>query len=413
MEDLWPPPSNDAAALIRAVCQQLLTEADRLTDDVTGPALTAQGDPGLLSDAALTLEDRTVNRSDVVQWLTSNIQRPGGRVEPYIADRTAAYFRDLASRGITPDLVGGWRAALAVAWRRAVQEYLTHDEDRAVLAEALDVTAQSMAQYALDWFAVMREASVVDAVSNARAEAIEMIQLIASGAPVQPEVAETRLNYRLGRNHQALVLWTSDPELVQDLEEVVTAVRATPAGRHALVARSSTTSRWIWLSGPAGADLHGIEKVLTASEHVQAAVGRPGHGLEGFRSSHQEALAAQALVVRLGSDRQLTAYADVELVDGLTRDRAGARRFVDNTLGELVHADPTLRESLLTYVQCGFNTTRAAATLYAHRNTVERRVTRANELSTVTVEDNPTHVAAALMVLELAPDLVEGSSPHQ
>lgn len=405
MEELWALPTSGAADLIRRVCQQLLTEAEDLTDAVTGPALTAQSDPGLLSDPALTLEDRTVNRSDVVQWLTSNIQRPGGRVEPYISDRTAAYFRDLASRGIVPDLVGGWRAGLAVAWRRALEEFLALSQDRAVLAEALDVTAQSMAQYAIDWFAIMREASVVDAISNAHADAIAMIQLIASGAPVQQDVAEMRLSYRLARWHRALVLWTDGPEQADDLEQTVTAVRATTAGKNAMVARSSTTSRWIWLSGPEAPDLHDIEKVLPEAGTVQAAVGRPGQGLEGFRSSHQEALAAQAMIVRLGSQQACTAYADVELIDTLTKDRASAQRFVVNTLGPLAGADPTLRESLLTYVQCGFNTTRAAALLYAHRNTVERRVSRANELSLVKVEDNPTHVAAALLVLGLAPDI--------
>ncbi|WAX77117.1 helix-turn-helix domain-containing protein [Streptomyces sp. KMM 9044] len=72
----------------------------------------------------------------------------------------------------------------------------------------------------------------------------------------------------------------------------------------------------------------------------------------------------------------------------------------------MVEADTALRQALLTYVQCGFNTTRAAANLYAHRNTVERRVSRANELSAVKVEGNPPHVAAALLVLDIAPDIV-------
>ena len=96
----------------------------------------------------------------------------------------------------------------------------------------------------------------------------------------------------------------------------------------------------------------------------------------------------------------------VELIDALTRDQASARRFVLSTLGPLADADEVLRHTLLTYVQCGFNTTRTAADLYAHRNTVERRVSRANELSTVKVEDNPTHVGAALLVLEIAPRIV-------
>ncbi|MEU0848221.1 helix-turn-helix domain-containing protein [Streptomyces flaveolus] len=58
-----------------------------------------------------------------------------------------------------------------------------------------------------------------------------------------------------------------------------------------------------------------------------------------------------------------------------------------------------------TVERCGFNTTRAAANLYAHRNTVERRVSRANDLSAVK-EDNPTHVAAAFLLLDLASDIV-------
>ncbi|MFG3344347.1 helix-turn-helix domain-containing protein [Streptomyces sp. NPDC048018] len=77
-----------------------------------------------------------------------------------------------------------------------------------------------------------------------------------------------------------------------------------------------------------------------------------------------------------------------------------------NTLGPLAEADAALRQALLTYVQCGFSTPRAAAGLYEHRNTVERRVSRANELSAVKVEDNPTHVAAALPVLDIAPHIV-------
>ncbi|MFF8996646.1 helix-turn-helix domain-containing protein [Streptomyces achromogenes] len=57
-------------------------------------------------------------------------------------------------------------------------------------------------------------------------------------------------------------------------------------------------------------------------------------------------------------------------------------------------------------MQCGFNTAQAAAGLCAHRNTVERRVSRADELSALKVEDKPTHVAAALLVLDIAPDIV-------
>ena len=411
MEELWDPPTPEVADLIRTVCQRLLAEADSLTDALTGPALAAQNTSALLSDASLTREDWQLNRSDLVQWLTSNIQRPGMRVDPYFGSRTTAYFRDLAARGIAPDFAGGWRAALAVGWRGWLEACLETCSDPALLVDALDITAQSMAQYALDWFAAVRTASVPDGIGNADADAIAMLQLIASGAPVPESYAESRLSYKLSRWHQALVLWVDDLQDVEALERAVAAVRSTTAGRSALVARASTTSRWIWLSSSDEPDLHQVEKLLGRTEPLQAAVGRPGPGLEGFRSSHQDALAAQAMLIRLESKRRFTSYAEVELIDTLTKDRASARRFVSKTLGPLAEADPALRQTLLTYVQCGFNTTRAAANLYAHRNTVERRVTRANELSLVKVEDNPTHVAAALLVLEVAPDITTGDTP--
>lgn len=406
LEQLWPPPSPEAADVIRSVCQQHVNAMDGLVDMVTGTARTAQNDPALFSDAALAHEDRQVNHSDVVHWLTSNIQRPGFRVEPYIGARTTAYIHDLALRGLDPDFAEGWRAALAVAWRRWLGVCLAQCTDPDLLVEVLHVAAQSLVQYAIDWAAAFREASVVaDAKSNANAVAVAMIQMIANGASIPQDFAERRLNYRLARWHQAMVLWTDDPRHLDSLEEVVDAVRSTPPGRASLVARASTRSRWLWLSGTDSPDLRDVETLLVEADQVQSALGRPGYALEGFRSSHQDALAAQAMVMRLGSMRRFTAYADVELIDTLTKDRASAQRFVTKTLGPLAEAEETLRQALLTYVQSGFNTTRTAAALYAHRNTVERRVSRANDLSMVKLEDNPTHVAAALLVLEVAPDL--------
>ncbi|MER7952104.1 helix-turn-helix domain-containing protein [Streptomyces sp. NPDC096079] len=405
MEELWPPPSREVADAIRSLCQRLLTDTDALVDTFARPSLVAQNDPALLADASLVEEDRALNRSDAVQWLTANVQQPGRRVQPYVGPRTTAYINDLVSRGIAPDFAGAWRVALGIGWRRWLEECVAYcDADPDLLVGVLDVTAKSLVQYALDSVATLRQAGLAAAMGNTDAEGIALIQLIASGAPMAEDLAEGRLRYRMARWHVGLVLWIDDPQEAESLDRAISAVRSA-GDRSALVARASATSRWIWLSGEDVPDLHHVEKDLATTDEVRAAVGRPGRGLEGFRSSHQDALAAQALVIRLGSDRRFTAYADVELIDALTKDGVGARRFVINTLGPLVEADTALRQALLTYVQCGFNTTRAAANLYAHRNTVERRVSRANELSAVKVEDNPTHVAAALLLLDLAPDI--------
>lgn len=406
MEELWPSPTPEVAEAIRSLCQGLLAASDELTDALAGPALRAQDDIALLSDASLVREDRYLNHSDLVQWLTSNIQHPGRRVDPYVGPQTSAYISDLVSRGITPDFAEGWRAALGVCWRRWLHECVAQYGTRPdKLIEILDISARSMVQYALDSVAALRQATREAATGNAGAEALALIQMISAGAPITEEVAELRLGYRMGRQHLAAVLWTDHPGRTAALDGAVAALRSGGKDYGVFVARASATSRWVWLSGAEPPDPTPIRKIVTTTDGICATIGAVGHGLDGFTTSHQDALAAQALVSRLGSDQRFTDYADVELIDPLTKDRASARRFVRKTLGPLADADSELRQTLLTYVQCGFNTTRAAAALYTHRNTVDRRVARANALSVVKVEDNPTHVGAALLVVEIAPDM--------
>lgn len=406
MEELWRRLDPVAADAMRTVCRRLLADAGAFTDALVDSGRAAQNEAALWTDASLMEEDRQLNQSELVQWLTANIQHPGRRVEPYVGPRTTAYVRDLASRGIRPDFAAGWRAALRVAWRSWLEACLAQGLDPDVLADVLDVSAQSLVQYAFDSVVALRETHLLVTGGDAQTEAIAMIQLLASGAAVATDLAEARLSYRLGRRHLGLVVWADEPGLDDTLDTVTTRLRALVDPRCSLMARASATSRWLWLSGTAIPDQHDLEKIVQACDGVRAAVGRPGDTLDGFVMSHQDALAAQAMIIRLDSPRRFTAYADVELIDVLTQDRASARRFVLQTLGPLVDGEDVLREALLAYVQSGFSATQTAANLYAHRNTVERRVSRANELSTVKVEDNPTHVAAALMVLDLAPEIV-------
>ncbi|GHB68626.1 hypothetical protein GCM10010347_43560 [Streptomyces cirratus] len=165
-----------------------------------------------------------------------------------------------------------------------------------------------------------------------------LTQLIASGGPMAEDLAEGRMRYRMGCWHVGLVLWINDPQQVEAPDEAIPAVRSAAGSRSALVARACARSRWIWLSGASVPDLHGVEKALATTDEVRAAVGRPGRGLEGFRSSHQDALAAQALVIRLGSNRRLTVYADVEEVtefDEFVPQDDGSQVVGDDPLGDL------------------------------------------------------------------------------
>ena len=143
------------------------------------------------------------------------------------------------------------------------------------------------------------------------------------------------------------------------------------------------------------------EAALADRIGVHVAFGRPGRDLEGFRRSHLDALAAQRVLARVGSARPVVRYEDVALISVLTADMAQADQFVTDTLGDLATADAGLRDTALTYVRERFNASAAAEKLYTHRNTVERRLARVDQLLPAPLADNAASVVAALMLVQL------------
>ena len=123
--------------------------------------------------------------------------------------------------------------------------------------------------------------------------------------------------------------------------------------------------------------------------------------MSGFRRTHMDAAAAQRLLARLDSGLSIVRYEDVHLVDLLSTDPSSADQFVADVLGELKDASPVLHQTVLTYVDEGLNRTSTAERLYTHRNTIDRRLARIDELLPKPFARNPIEVAAALTLLSV------------
>jgi DNA-binding PucR family transcriptional regulator len=89
----------------------------------------------------------------------------------------------------------------------------------------------------------------------------------------------------------------------------------------------------------------------------------------------------------------------VQLVELLTGEPTQADEFLVDTLGGLLHAEADTQQTVLTYVRELGSTSRTAERLYTHRNTVLRRLARADELLPRPLAENVVGVAAALEVL--------------
>ncbi|MFF7438244.1 helix-turn-helix domain-containing protein [Streptomyces sp. NPDC008122] len=133
---------------------------------------------------------------------------------------------------------------------------------------------------------------------------------------------------------------------------------------------------------------------------VRVAVGSTAQGVDGFRSSHLDALTTQQMLTRLTSPSRLAFHHEVELVALLTADPEGADRFVKRTLGELETAPPEITETLRVFIAEQCNATRAAARLFTHRNTLLRHLARADQLLPRPLAQHTVEVGTALKVLQ-------------
>jgi DNA-binding PucR family transcriptional regulator len=249
-------------------------------------------------------------------------------------------------------------------------------------------------------YATEREA----AFHGAFARRNETIHALLRGEDVPVDTATQDLGHQMRAQHTCVVLWFDDatPEVSSaDLESLAQAIArdleagrplTLPAGRHEL---------WAWLATRTVPEL---ARITTAVERntARAAIGGTFPGIDGFRTSHREAVDTQKFVLRSGSASVVTAYDDVELACLISENPEAARHLVERELGKLAEPDLALdvvRETLSHYLRNGSNIVLTATELYVHRNTVRYRLDQAEELVGHPLTERRTEMDVALRLV--------------
>jgi len=87
------------------------------------------------------------------------------------------------------------------------------------------------------------------------------------------------------------------------------------------------------------------------------------------------------------------------LLSLMMQDTRAAQSFLISTLGRLATDSTTIQRSLHTYLAEGCNLSRTAEVLGTHRNTLGRRLERAQDLLPAGLDAHREHVGAALELL--------------
>lgn len=397
----WDLPSPRVRELIRQGAKIALHPPDDWLEQLDEATLAGPNRRQIADDPVLAAAARRTNRSNLLHWATANVHAPGERVPANLEDAPLAIARDLVRRGLNESALDAYRTGQAVALRLWTQVCFSLTSDPGELRELIDVSCRSISAFIDDTLAaisaqVARERD--ELTRGTHAERRETVSLLLDGAPIPRARAEQRLGYRLTGQHTAAIVWSDDPGADLSALDHVADVIATCAGdQRPLTVLASAATRWVWVHGQP--DTTELRAAIVATPAVRAALGPPGTGMDGFRRSYLDALTVQRMLARLVSPRQLATHDEVELVALLTADPETAEDFVRRTLGGLENAGTEITETVRVFIAAQCNASRAAAMLYTHRNTLLRRLARADQLLPRPLADNVLNIGAALEVL--------------
>ena len=237
--------------------------------------------------------------------------------------------------------------------------------------------------------------------STARAARIR--DLLAGGR-IDVGATEVTLGYRLRQYHVGLVCWVGDAASAADeitrLEHAIghVAGNASCPGDPVFVPRDES-SAWAWLPlGVRGT----FDPAATAGVEadVRFAFGDAAKGPAGFRLTHRQALAAQAVALAAGPHIQRTvAFGEVAPIAMMLGSAELLRAWVLGTLAGLATDDEhhaRLRETLLIFLRTGGSYKTTAEQLMMHKNTVQYRIRKARESLGRPVGENRYEVELAL-----------------
>ncbi|UXY54070.1 PucR family transcriptional regulator [Pseudomonas tohonis] len=370
-------------------------------------------DAELLEDPVILAACRRANRAEMLHWAHANLQRPGEPVEPYVSADMVDTAKELARRGLSELLMNVARSTQNAAWDMWMKMAFGLTRDPVVLEEFLEVSSRSISAFIDGNMRVVTQIILEEKNAQAHDDPVDkrtLVSRLLDGRDVDTEQFSRRLGYSLFQKHHACLIWSEIADAdIHPLEGMARALAQLTGTLAPLIVFAGPATLWVWMSAARPLDLSALQDAAQQFPKVRAAIGSPATGVNGFRRSHLEALTTQRLMGRLAGAPAVATIDQVRMVSLMTQDLRAARQFVLSTLGRLATEPRGLQHSLHAFLANGCNITQTAEVLGTHRNTLLRRLERAQDLLPVPLADHRIQIAAALeLVIWSTPVADEG-----
>jgi DNA-binding PucR family transcriptional regulator len=219
---------------------------------------------------------------------------------------------------------------------------------------------------------------------NRNAARAARIRDLLSGKRISVSAAESALGGRLRQYHVGLVCWTAAVDSLSRLEHAIGHVAAEMAASgDPVFLPCDGSSAWAWLPLGIRDRFDAAAAAASVDGDLHFAFGDAAQGVTGFRLTHQQALAAQAVALAAGTPPGVVTFGEVAPVAMMMLGSAELlRAWVLATLGGLATDDvhhARLRDTLLVFLLSGRSYKAAAEQLSLHKNTVQYRIGKAEE----------------------------------
>ena len=401
----WPKASDRITELMRCGAELgLELAASKLfIDALEGVNFQGNGKDDLHDDPVMQAKHRRAIRASIIHWLNAIIKSPEQAVTPYAVyesvDSTAEMYQAQAAEILQKNA----HAIQDIAWQYWMKIVFQLTKDPLELQQLLELSSISMRTYSeasLKLWLERLELITADKKRGGIEEQRELVGKIISGGERDLTRASGLLNYSFKHTHHSAIVWSEEIDTeISALENVATVFQKACQQNHSLKVIASPSVIWVWASAEFSVNEKILETVLKKYTGIRISFGSGGNGIDGFRRAYLDAQAAQRVLGRLESNIQLVSYERVRLMAFLSKDAKSIQHYSEHVLGELAQAPATVRQSLHAFLECGCNATEAAKKLHTHRNTLLRRLTKAEEMLPRPLAENRIQVAVALEAL--------------
>lgn len=251
----------------------------------------------------------------------------------------------------------------------------------------------------------------------------EAVHALLRGERIAVDEASRLLDHPLRARQTAMVVWSgaqtsgqasadapadAPADALVGLNQLAAAI-ASSVGASVLTLPAGRGEVWSWLSTPRDLDPDEVMSAACSSKAApgaRVALGTCGVGIDGFLTSHREAVEAQRFAVAVPDSGRCLHYRDVELTCLVAGNEDGVRALIARELRGLADPEPALdriRETVATYLELGGSVEQTAARLFVHKNTIRYRLAQAEELVGHPLAERRTEIALALRCLPRYP----------